>query len=82
VHYNLSVRIPDQEIENEEKSVLMAVNLGEGNDTTAVICGALAGAWDGYKMLPDGWKNRLANKARIEGEIGIKTKAGRQGGGR
>ena len=48
------------------ESVLMAVNLGEDSDTTAAICGALAGAWDGYKMLPDGWKNRLANRARIE----------------
>jgi hypothetical protein len=38
-----------------EKGVLDAVNLGDDTDTTAAIYGQLAGAYYGYKKLPQRW---------------------------
>ena len=38
-----------------EKGALAAVNLGDDTDTTAAIYGQLAGAYYGYKTLPEKW---------------------------
>jgi ADP-ribosylglycohydrolase len=38
-----------------EKGALAAVNLGDDTDTTAAIYGQLAGAYYGYKKLPEHW---------------------------
>jgi ADP-ribosylglycohydrolase len=38
-----------------EKGALLAVNLGDDTDTTAAIYGQLAGAYYGYKKLPEKW---------------------------
>ncbi|CAF1546975.1 unnamed protein product [Rotaria sp. Silwood1] len=38
-----------------EKGALAAVNLGDDTDTTAAIYGQLAGAYYGYKNLPERW---------------------------
>jgi ADP-ribosylglycohydrolase len=38
-----------------EKGALAAVNLGDDTDTTAAIYGQLAGAYYGYKNLPEKW---------------------------
>ena len=38
-----------------EKGALNAVNLGDDTDTTAAIYGQLAGAYYGYKELPNKW---------------------------
>ena len=38
-----------------EEAVLMAVNFGEDTDTTAAICGGLAGIYYGYDAIPIDW---------------------------
>ena len=40
---------------NYRDAVLMAVNLGEDTDTTAAICGGLAGIYYGYDDIPICW---------------------------
>lgn len=43
-----------------ESAVLKAANLGDDADTTAAICGQLAGAFHGVQQIPDRWLARLA----------------------
>jgi ADP-ribosylglycohydrolase len=45
-----------------EKGALAAVNLGDDTDTTAAIYGQLAGAYYGYKNLPQHWIEHLYAK--------------------
>jgi ADP-ribosylglycohydrolase len=45
-----------------EKGALAAVNLGDDTDTTAAIYGQLAGAYYGYKNLPEKWVNHVYAK--------------------
>lgn len=47
-------------------AILMAVNLGDDADTTAAICGQIAGAFYGVKAIPAGWLNKLALRDEIE----------------
>ncbi|CAF4106270.1 unnamed protein product, partial [Rotaria sordida] len=42
-----------------EKGALAAVNLGDDTDTTAAIYGQLAGAYYGYKNLPEKWLDHV-----------------------
>jgi ADP-ribosylglycohydrolase len=44
----------------------MAVNLGNDADTTGAIYGQLAGAYYGYKNIPESWCQKLAHRALIE----------------
>lgn len=46
--------------------VLLAVNLGEDADTTAAICGQLAGAYYGAAAIPEKWRKRLAQGHAIQ----------------
>jgi ADP-ribosylglycohydrolase len=48
-----------------EKGVLAAVNLGDDTDTTAAIYGQLAGAYYGYKNLPEKWVDQVYAKKFI-----------------
>ena len=41
--------------DNYKDAVLKAVNLGEDTDTTAAICGGLAGIYYGYDEIPIDW---------------------------
>lgn len=41
-------------------AVLLAANLGEDADTTAAVCGQLAGAFYGASSIPAGWLRKLA----------------------
>jgi ADP-ribosyl-[dinitrogen reductase] hydrolase len=41
------------------EAVLQAANLGEDADTTAAICGQLAGAFYGVTAIPDPWRQQL-----------------------
>ncbi len=41
-------------------AILMAANLGEDADTTAALCGQLAGAFYGASAIPPHWLERLA----------------------
>ncbi len=49
-----------------ESAVLKAVNLGADTDTTAAICGALAGTWYGKDAIPEDWLRVLAGRDVIE----------------
>lgn len=49
-----------------EQAVLTAANLGEDADTTAAICGQIAGAYYGVKAIPSSWIDRLAMREEIE----------------
>ena len=41
--------------------VLMAVNLGGDTDTIGAMTGAILGAYNGYKAIPDSWRDKLEN---------------------
>jgi ADP-ribosyl-[dinitrogen reductase] hydrolase len=47
-------------------AVLAAANLGDDADTTAAICGQLAGAYYGASAIPPDWLGKLAMRERIE----------------
>ena len=49
-----------------EEAVLLAANLGEDADTTAAVCGQVAGAWYGASGIPAQWRERTAMSAMIE----------------
>lgn len=49
-----------------EEAILRAVNLGEDADTTAAICGQIAGAHYGIEGIPSGWLEKLAKREYIE----------------
>jgi ADP-ribosyl-[dinitrogen reductase] hydrolase len=49
-----------------EEAVLAAANLGDDADTTAAVCGQLAGAHYGIEGIPARWLNRLAGRSMIE----------------
>lgn len=49
-----------------ETAILKAVNLGDDADTTAVICGQLAGAYYGFEAIPAHWRSRLVMSQEIE----------------
>ena len=49
-----------------EAAVLAAANLGDDADTTAAICGQLAGAFYGIDGIPPGWLRQLAMRSEIE----------------
>ena len=40
-------------------AILTAVNLGDDADTTAAICGQMAGAYYGIDAIPQSWKDKL-----------------------
>lgn len=48
-----------------EDAILQAANLGDDADTTAAICGQLAGAYYGADGIPQRWRERLAEKELI-----------------
>jgi ADP-ribosyl-[dinitrogen reductase] hydrolase len=51
-----------------EQSILTAINLGHDTDTTAAICGQIAGALYGVSAIPSRWLDRLVMKEKI-GEL-------------
>lgn len=50
-----------------EAAILQAVNLGDDADTTAAICGQIAGAYYGETSIPEKWLNKLYMKLEITG---------------
>lgn len=48
------------------QTVLRAVNLGGDTDTTAAVCGGLAGLVYGLEAIPEQWVKRLARRREIE----------------
>ena len=49
-----------------EDAVLRAVNLGDDADTTAAVCGQVAGAYYGLRGIPDKWLSQLAMREEIQ----------------
>ncbi|MCB0130102.1 MAG: ADP-ribosylglycohydrolase family protein, partial [Caldilineaceae bacterium] len=47
-------------------AVLTAVNLGDDADTTAALCGQLAGAFYGADAIPVDWRAKVVMRAEIE----------------
>ncbi|MBC7254677.1 MAG: ADP-ribosylglycohydrolase family protein [Chloroflexi bacterium] len=47
------------------EAILMAANLGDDADTTAAICGQIAGAFYGASNIPAHWLERLAMREEI-----------------
>ena len=47
-------------------AILKAVNLGDDADTTAAVCGQIAGAYYGVEGIPATWLDRLAMRTKIE----------------
>ncbi len=50
---------------NFKEAILKAVNLGGDADSTAAVCGQLAGAFYGYKDIPKIWLDNLVKKEMI-----------------
>jgi ADP-ribosyl-[dinitrogen reductase] hydrolase len=48
-----------------EQAILMATNLGDDADTTAAICGQLAGAYYGEEGIPVHWRNQVVMRDEI-----------------
>jgi ADP-ribosyl-[dinitrogen reductase] hydrolase len=55
-----------QRTESFAEAVLMAVNLGDDADTTAAICGQLAGAFYGASGIPAAWRERVSHYALLQ----------------
>ena len=51
--------------ESFEAAILKAVNLGDDADTTAAVCGQLAGAYYGESRIPEHWREQLAMREDI-----------------
>ncbi|MBO9879785.1 ADP-ribosylglycohydrolase family protein [Xanthomonas sp. D-109] len=51
--------------DNFADAVLRAANLGDDADTTAAICGQLAGAFYGVEGIPAAWRARVQDAAEI-----------------
>lgn len=43
--------------DNYREAVLAAANLGNDADTTAAVCGQIAGAYYGVESIPESWRN-------------------------
>lgn len=46
-------------------AILAAVNLGDDADTTAAVCGQIAGAYYGYPGIPESWRTKLVMHDQI-----------------
>lgn len=46
--------------DNFRDAILKATNLGKDSDTTAAICGQIAGAFYGENGIPENWRKKLA----------------------
>jgi ADP-ribosyl-[dinitrogen reductase] hydrolase len=49
-----------------QEAILAAANLGDDADTTAAICGQIAGAYYGVNAIPVAWLAKLALRGEIE----------------
>ena len=49
-----------------QNAVLLAANLGDDADTTAAVCGQIAGAYYGVGSIPETWLVKLARRALIQ----------------
>lgn len=47
-------------------AILLSANIGNDADTTAAICGQIAGAYYGFSAIPDDWKSAITQSREIE----------------
>jgi ADP-ribosyl-[dinitrogen reductase] hydrolase len=52
--------------DNYRVGCLAAVNLGDDADTTAAVCGQIAGAYNGESGIPGEWRKGLARESLID----------------
>ena len=52
--------------ENYKDAILRAVNLGDDADTTAAVCGQIAGAYYGIQGIPVQWRTKISMGDTIE----------------
>jgi ADP-ribosylglycohydrolase len=48
------------------EGALLAVNLGNDADTTGAVYGQIAGAYYGYKGVPEEWRNRIVHRSLVD----------------
>ncbi|MBN2150502.1 MAG: ADP-ribosylglycohydrolase family protein [Candidatus Lokiarchaeota archaeon] len=51
-------------------AVIESANFGSDNDTTAAICGALAGSYYGHSRIPSDWLGKLKQATLLERKAG------------
>lgn len=49
-----------------KEAILTATNLGDDTDTTAAICGQIAGAYYGVNAIPQSWLEKVTMRREIE----------------
>jgi ADP-ribosyl-[dinitrogen reductase] hydrolase len=49
-----------------EECILLAANLGDDADTTAAVCGQIAGAYYGFSHIRQEWRDTITQSAEIE----------------
>ncbi|WP_243836984.1 ADP-ribosylglycohydrolase family protein [Psychromonas algicola] len=49
-----------------KECILLAANIGNDADTTAAICGQIAGAYYGFTEIPKEWRNQITMAKEIE----------------
>ena len=49
-----------------KECILLAANLGDDADTTAAICGQIAGAYYGLSGIPENWRSNIVMAKEIE----------------
>ena len=49
-----------------KECILLAANIGNDADTTAAICGQIAGAYYGFSAIPEQWRNKITMAKEIE----------------
>ncbi|MEC4089100.1 ADP-ribosylglycohydrolase family protein [Pseudoalteromonas rubra] len=52
--------------ENFKDAILLAANIGNDADTTAAICGQIAGAYYGYSDIPKEWRESITMAGEIK----------------
>ncbi|WP_194868782.1 ADP-ribosylglycohydrolase family protein [Pseudoalteromonas sp. PPB1] len=52
--------------ENFKDAILLAANIGNDADTTAAICGQIAGAYYGYSEIPKEWRESITMAGEIK----------------
>jgi len=55
-----------QQADSYRETILLAANLGDDADTTAAVCGQIAGAYYGRSGIPESWLEKLALEGAIE----------------
>ena len=52
--------------DNFEEAILLSANIGNDADTTAAICGQIAGAYYGFSGIPEKWSSAIVMASEIK----------------